>query len=107
MAMTNIRLLANKIEALDPQAQHAVEIAVDSLLGDAGFAPNGVVDSRIATLERRVDALGDQTRGHEVVFVDEHDRDQSDLISAIKCIMNTSQRTLDAFIRADLVPQAV
>ena len=72
MADTNIRLLTRKIEALDPQAQHAVEVAVDSLLNGDGLAPNMIVDSRIATRERRrSDAL--QTRRGEVVFLDGDD----------------------------------
>lgn len=99
MAETNIRLLASKIEALDPQAQHAVEIAVDSLLDDAGFVPNPRVDARIVTLERRIDARGDQTRDDEVDFLDEHDGDNSVLKSAIESLINTARQTLDELVR--------
>src|SRR5205085_3553878 len=73
MADTNVRLLARKIEALDSDDQRAVEVAVDSLLHDAGLKPTTVVDARISTLELRVDALADQRDGG-VVFLDDHDR---------------------------------
>jgi hypothetical protein len=105
MAETNISLLATKIAALDPQAQHAVEIAVDSLFDEVAVAPNGVVHSRIATLERRVDALGDQTGGNEVVCLDERILDHPGLRSEIEHLMEAAQRTLDEITRADAVPR--
>ena len=106
MAGTNVRLLASKIEALDPEAQHAVEVAVDSLLRDVGPAPDGVVESRLAMLERRFDALGDQTRDDDaVVFLE--DPDHCDLKSEIERLVVTAQRTLDELIRSDAVPRAL
>jgi hypothetical protein len=59
MAATST-LLASKITALDPEAQHAIEIAVDSMLVDAGLGPKIAIDARFAELERRVDAIGDK-----------------------------------------------
>jgi hypothetical protein len=102
MAYTNIRLLARKIEALDPQAQHAVEVAVDSLLNDEGLGPSKIVDSRIAMLERRVDALGGQTGGDAVVFLDERVRDHPDLMTALECLIDAAQRTLDVLVSAEV-----
>ena len=106
MGDTNIRLLTRKIEALDPQAQHAIEVAVDSLLHDEGLVPNKFVDSRITTLERRIDALGVQASGDEVVCLDEHVGDQPDLRSAIEHLIDDAQQTLDAFVRAEVAQHA-
>ena len=86
MAETNIRLLASKIAALDPEAQHAVEIAVDSLLVDAGLGPKD---------PRRTEPRD------EIVFLDEHNCHQPDLVFAIERLMNAAQRTLDELHRAD------
>ena len=106
MADTNIRLLARKIEALDADAQHAVEVAVDSLLEDAVLTPSTVGDERIATLERRVDALGDQNGIGEVVFLDEYDCDLPELKSAIERLIEAGHRALAVLVPANTTRDA-
>ena len=101
MAYTNIRLLTRKIEALDAEAQHAVETAVDSLLRDAGAAPNSAIDARITSLERRVDAFGDETGSDAVVFLDEYDCDLPELKTAIERLIDASHRALGAIVPAN------
>jgi hypothetical protein len=101
VADTNIRLLARKIEALDADAQHAVEVAVDSLLEDAALALPRAGDERIATLERRVGALADEKGSGEVVFLDEHDCDLPALTIAIERLIDAGHRALAVLVPAN------
>ena len=102
MADTNIRVLARKIEALDADAQHAVEVAVDSLLEDATLAIPRVSDERIATLERRVDALANENGSGDVVFLDEYDCDLPDLKIAIERLIDAGHRALAVLVPANV-----
>jgi hypothetical protein len=101
MSITTIWLLASKIAALDAEAQHAVEIAVDSLLVGAGFGPRIEIDARFAELERRLNAIVDHHPDDETITLDEHACHQPGLIAAIEHLKNAAQRTLDELRRAD------
>jgi hypothetical protein len=101
MAVTTICLLASKIAALDPEAQHAVEIAVDSLLVEAGLGPNIAIDARFAELEQRLNVIVDHHPDDETIILDEHNCHQPDFRFAIERLMNAAQRTLDELHRAD------
>jgi hypothetical protein len=106
MANTNIRLLARKIELLDDEAQRAVELAVDSLLDDPGAASNAVRNDRIATLERRVDALG---KDHDdIVILSELDSELPELKSAIEHLLDAAHHALGALVPpVNVVPEAL
>jgi hypothetical protein len=106
MADTDIRLLTRKIEALDAEAQHAVEIAVDSLLEDTVLAPTMAGEARLATLERRVDALRDPKGSDEIVFLDEYDCDLPELKSAIEGLIDAGHRALAALVPARVARDA-
>jgi hypothetical protein len=101
MSITTSWLLASKIAALDAEAKHAVEIAVDSFLVDAGLGPKIAIDARFAELERRLNAIVDHDRDDKTINLDEHACHQPGLISAIEHLMHAARRTLDELRRAD------
>lgn len=107
MVDTNIRLLTRKIEALDAEAQHAVEIAVDSLLGDPSLLENSGRDARIGPLERRVDALGGRNGSADVVVLDELDGELPELKSAIERLIDESHRALSVLVSESAVSDAL
>ena len=104
MTNTNIRLLTRKIELLDGDAQRAVEIAVDSLLDDPLAVSDAMRNDRIATLERRLDALGN---ADDVVILSELDCELPELRSAIEHLVDAARRALGVIVPTNVVSDAV